>query len=148
VFLVVRLRACSLREADVSVPLSLSQDVVRQHFLLKRAHIRKVVRGWLEEAKTSDTRGHEAALKAQVDKLEVELKKLGPSPCDAIEEKEKEEAARVAAEERATRDAARAETMQQVLAVLPFCTSDQVLAALEACDYNMEATINRLLGVD
>ena len=64
------------------------------------------------------------------------------------EEKEKEEAARVAAEERATRDAARAETMQQVLAVLPFCTSDQVLAALEACDYNMEATINRLLGVD
>ena len=61
---------------------------MRTHFLLKRAHILKTTRGWLEEAKASDTRGHYDALKQQVDALKVELRKLGPSPCDAYEEAE------------------------------------------------------------
>lgn len=52
---------------------------------MKRAHIRKVVKGWLEEARESDTKGHFEALKKQADKLEIELEKLGPSPADAYE---------------------------------------------------------------
>lgn len=67
---------------------AVDQAAVRTHFLLKRAHILKVVQGWLAEAEGSDTAGHFDALKKQVDALRSELRKLGPSPCDEYEEPE------------------------------------------------------------
>lgn len=72
-------------DAPLCTRLLVVQKHVKEHFRLKRAHIRKVVKGWLEEARESDTKGHFEALKKQADKLEIELEKLGPSPADAYE---------------------------------------------------------------
>ena len=42
------------------------EDAVAAHFKLKRAHVRRVVKGWLKEARASDTVGHYDALKTEV----------------------------------------------------------------------------------
>lgn len=112
-----RLRVATVKWAMVDQlknPPAGFEDAVAAHFKLKRAHVRRVVKGWLKEARASDTVGHYDALKTevrlvscvsclvclvarslhcvlygctrtQVDKLEAELKKLGPSPSDAYE---------------------------------------------------------------
>ena len=68
------------------------QEAIKAHFLIKRQHILRVVRGWLKEAKKSDTAGHYAALKKQADDLKQQLNTLGPAPYDeakyAVEEEE------------------------------------------------------------
>lgn len=111
------------------------EDIVRTHFLLKRAHILKTVRGWLKEAKDSDTAGHYKALKTQVDKLVIELRKLGPSPCDEYEEEEAPPEPKIDPK-----------LVQEVLAILPFYTKEQAAAALEANSKDVAAAINHLLS--
>ena len=130
---------CSQFDASACFVFCVYQDAVRTHFLLKRAHILKTTRGWLEEAKASDTRGHYDALKQQVDALKVELRKLGPSPCDAYEEAE----APPPPPEPVEIDPAK---IQQVLSILPFVTKDQAAAAISGADGDVQNAINQLLS--
>lgn len=60
------------------------EEVIRQHFRLKRRHILEVSDQWLAEATVSDTAGHATSLRRQVEALRVELAKLGESPCDLV----------------------------------------------------------------
>jgi len=70
--------------AQIKNPPPGFEDVVRQHFLLKKKHVMNVVEGWIEEAKKSDTKGHKEALESAYSDLKDALATLGPSPADDL----------------------------------------------------------------
>jgi hypothetical protein len=84
------LRVATLQFAMVDVlrqPPPGFEEVVRKHFRLKRHHIMAVCQAWLQEAAGSEEVGALQQLQSKVEDLQVELLKLGPSPCD-VEVKE------------------------------------------------------------
>ena len=99
------------------------EDVVRDHFRLKKTHILKVVEGWLAEAKTSDTPGHHDKLNTQVEALKSELKKLPPAPWEPQEaaEEAKEGDAKEAAKEGTPKTPAKQEGKWCFSAALTYC---------------------------
>lgn len=72
-------------------PPATFEEVVREHFRLKRAHIHKAIAKWLREAQSSDTPGHYTELKQAYDTLVPLLDALGPSPCDQLPPSNEEE---------------------------------------------------------
>jgi len=75
-----RLRVATIQHAMTGQLLSPPagfESAIRTHFMLKREHIKRTITAWIEEAKSSDTRGHLAALSDAFFELCVVLDGLG-----------------------------------------------------------------------
>jgi baculoviral IAP repeat-containing protein 6 len=83
------LRRGTLRHAMLDMlkhpPVGFEKEV-REHFRLKRSKILKMATQWLAEAQDSEKPDHPKQVAAALEELKVELAKLGPSPCDDLEE--------------------------------------------------------------
>mmetsp|Transcript_19216 Transcript_19216/g.23379 ORF Transcript_19216/g.23379 Transcript_19216/m.23379 type:complete len:161 (-) Transcript_19216:1253-1735(-) len=74
-----RLRVATIKYAMcgyLELPPSGFEDITRAHFRIKRSHINSIVEKWLEEAKSSDTKGHHDRLEQCVKKLKCLLDAL------------------------------------------------------------------------
>jgi len=77
-----RLRVATIQHAmlgQLRAPPSAFEDLVYNHFRLKKHHILEVVDGWVVEANTSDTKNHFKTISKLVEELKAEFDKL-PSP--------------------------------------------------------------------
>jgi len=75
-----RLRVATIQHAmtgQLLTPPAGFEDAIRTHFRLKRDHVRRTVASWIEEAKTSDTRGHLTAMTDAFNEFNVLLDALG-----------------------------------------------------------------------
>jgi len=75
-----RLRVATIQYAMIGhlrSPPHGMEELIRNHFRLKKRHILETVERWLKEAEGSDTKGHCKALAKQVSDLRFELDKLG-----------------------------------------------------------------------
>mmetsp|Transcript_33163 Transcript_33163/g.53318 ORF Transcript_33163/g.53318 Transcript_33163/m.53318 type:complete len:5108 (-) Transcript_33163:115-15438(-) len=82
-----RLRIATIQYAMVGQlrsPPAGFENVIQEHFRLKRRHILDFCDRWLKEAKDSDTKGHFKSISKQVADLRIELAKLGPSDIDKL----------------------------------------------------------------
>jgi hypothetical protein len=127
------------------------EDAIRTHFRLKRAHILRSVAAWLDEARSSDTEGHFAALREQFEQLKVELARLGPSPCDAAGASDGKEGdgGGSSGGGGGGGDGATEEEMAkvaQLVSLFPDYDPAVCLAALRACDGVLERAVDWVLS--
>ena len=60
------------------------EEVVKQHFLMKRPHILETCEQWLKEASDDGTPGQHAKLQKQVEAAKAELANLGDGPAERM----------------------------------------------------------------
>jgi len=117
------------------------EEVIKNHFKIKRAEILKQCHEWVKEGSTSKTGGYHEKIKKTYEELQKELQKLDPDvPLELPEDINEAEK-----KEKAEKEAKKKELVKQLQEILPGHPQNLYVQALDANEDKIEPALNWLL---